>query len=339
MPPKDSIANTFMVSIVCALFVRLLVSGAAVALKPLAGDATSCSTDRGISLRRPVWRKIRQGAERKEVEELFDSRVTRELVDLDTASMSAMPIRELRTPESRQGCRNERSLSRASISGIATAKRRLGFTWSRMPAASIEQVIVPVYGMGLWSTLYGYVAVDRDLRTDQGIDLLRAWRDTGLGGEVENPSWKAKWIGKQIWQEGVRPARSATDDLRMGVAKGAPIRREREIPVDGCRARRSPVAASIRCSSTGSATRASALISRNLASQTRSRRWQAPTAKEVLLKPIFDNNPIGLQVLGICSALAVTTQMSTSLGDECRGDLVTGLLSAVGQPDPASHSK
>ncbi|MCR9291957.1 MAG: NADH:ubiquinone reductase (Na(+)-transporting) subunit D [bacterium] len=39
----------------------------------------------------------------------------------------------------------------------------------------------------------------------------------------------------------------------------------------------------------------------------------APSAKEVLLKPIFDNNPIGLQILGICSALAVTTQMSTSL--------------------------
>lgn len=38
-----------------------------------------------------------------------------------------------------------------------------------------------------------------------------------------------------------------------------------------------------------------------------------PTAKDVLLKPIFDNNPIGLQILGICSALAVTTQMSTSL--------------------------
>lgn len=37
------------------------------------------------------------------------------------------------------------------------------------------------------------------------------------------------------------------------------------------------------------------------------------TAKEVLLKPIFDDNPIGLQVLGICSALAVTTQMTASL--------------------------
>ena len=36
-------------------------------------------------------------------------------------------------------------------------------------------------------------------------------------------------------------------------------------------------------------------------------------AKEVLLNPIFDDNPIGLQILGICSALAVTTKMSVAL--------------------------
>ncbi|MDA0978523.1 MAG: NADH:ubiquinone reductase (Na(+)-transporting) subunit D [Proteobacteria bacterium] len=35
--------------------------------------------------------------------------------------------------------------------------------------------------------------------------------------------------------------------------------------------------------------------------------------KEVLLNPIFNNNPIGLQILGICSALAVTTKMSVAL--------------------------
>ncbi|MDT8446340.1 MAG: NADH:ubiquinone reductase (Na(+)-transporting) subunit D [bacterium] len=34
-------------------------------------------------------------------------------------------------------------------------------------------------------------------------------------------------------------------------------------------------------------------------------------AKDVLLKPIFDNNPIMLQVLGICSALAVTSKLET----------------------------
>ncbi len=37
------------------------------------------------------------------------------------------------------------------------------------------------------------------------------------------------------------------------------------------------------------------------------------TAKEVLLNPIFNNNPIGLQILGICSALAVTSNLKTAL--------------------------
>ena len=34
--------------------------------------------------------------------------------------------------------------------------------------------------------------------------------------------------------------------------------------------------------------------------------------RQTLLDPLFDNNPIGLQVLGICSALAVTTKMETA---------------------------
>lgn len=37
------------------------------------------------------------------------------------------------------------------------------------------------------------------------------------------------------------------------------------------------------------------------------------STKEVLLSPLFSNNPIGLQILGICSALAVTTKMSVAL--------------------------
>ena len=37
------------------------------------------------------------------------------------------------------------------------------------------------------------------------------------------------------------------------------------------------------------------------------------TAKKVLLAPLFENNPIALQILGVCSALAVTTQLSVTL--------------------------
>ncbi|MCO6047942.1 NADH:ubiquinone reductase (Na(+)-transporting) subunit D [Aeoliella sp. ICT_H6.2] len=53
-----------------------------------------------------------------------------------------------------------------------------------------------------------------------------------------------------------------------------------------------------------------------------------PTPKDVLFNPIFNNNPIALQVLGICSALAVTTKLETSVTMAIAVTLVTGLASA-----------
>lgn len=55
----------------------------------------------------------------------------------------------------------------------------------------------------------------------------------------------------------------------------------------------------------------------------------ALTAKDVLLQPIVNNNPITLQVLGICSALAVTTQLSTALVMSIAVTLVTAFSSAA----------
>jgi len=52
-----------------------------------------------------------------------------------------------------------------------------------------------------------------------------------------------------------------------------------------------------------------------------------PTLKEVLLDPIVKNNPIGLQILGICSALAVTSNLKTALVMSIALTLVTGFSS------------
>ncbi|MDD2557629.1 MAG: NADH:ubiquinone reductase (Na(+)-transporting) subunit D [Desulfuromonadaceae bacterium] len=51
-------------------------------------------------------------------------------------------------------------------------------------------------------------------------------------------------------------------------------------------------------------------------------------AKDALLDPLFNNNPIALQILGICSALAVTNKMSTALTMSVAVILVTGLSNA-----------
>jgi Na+-transporting NADH:ubiquinone oxidoreductase subunit D len=53
----------------------------------------------------------------------------------------------------------------------------------------------------------------------------------------------------------------------------------------------------------------------------------ASKTREILLDPLFDNNPIAAQVLGICSALAVTTQMSASIVMAIALTVVTGFSS------------
>ena len=55
----------------------------------------------------------------------------------------------------------------------------------------------------------------------------------------------------------------------------------------------------------------------------------ASRTQKILLDPVFNNNPIGLQILGICSALAVTTQLKTALVMAAGVTLVTAGSSAV----------
>lgn len=52
-----------------------------------------------------------------------------------------------------------------------------------------------------------------------------------------------------------------------------------------------------------------------------------PTIKEVLFNPVLNNNPIGLQILGICSALAVTSNLKTALVMSVALTLVTAFSS------------
>ncbi|RPI03429.1 MAG: Na(+)-translocating NADH-quinone reductase subunit C [Calditrichaeota bacterium] len=70
-----------------------------------------------------------------------------------------------------------------------------------MEFGSIEKVILPIYGKGLWSTLYGFLALGKDLNTVEGITFYEHGETPGLGGEVDNPNWKALWKGKMAFDD------------------------------------------------------------------------------------------------------------------------------------------
>lgn len=69
----------------------------------------------------------------------------------------------------------------------------------------LEKVILPVEGKGLWSTLYGFIALESDLQTVGGLIFYAHKETPGLGGEVDNPSWKAKWPGRKVFGEEGEP--------------------------------------------------------------------------------------------------------------------------------------
>lgn len=62
----------------------------------------------------------------------------------------------------------------------------------------IAAYCIPIVGKGLWSTLYGYFALEPDLKTVKGISFYKHGETPGLGGEIENPEFQKNFYGKQI---------------------------------------------------------------------------------------------------------------------------------------------
>jgi Na+-transporting NADH:ubiquinone oxidoreductase subunit C len=66
----------------------------------------------------------------------------------------------------------------------------------------VDTIILPVEGKGLWSTLYGYLALNTNGVDIKGLTFYKHAETPGLGGEVDNPKWKAKWKGKKAFKAG-----------------------------------------------------------------------------------------------------------------------------------------
>ena len=87
----------------------------------------------------------------------------------------------------------------------------------RGEAGGVDLVVLPVEGLGLWGTLYGFVALEGDLRTIRGLTFYEHKETPGLGGEVDNPRWKALWPGRLAFDDDLSPAIAVVKGLAGGV--------------------------------------------------------------------------------------------------------------------------
>ena len=58
---------------------------------------------------------------------------------------------------------------------------------------------IPVHGKGLWSTLYGYLALESDLDTIKGMTFYKQGETAGLGAEIAQPWFQENFVGKKIF--------------------------------------------------------------------------------------------------------------------------------------------
>ena len=77
---------------------------------------------------------------------------------------------------------------------------------------SLEKIILPIHGRGLFSVLYGFLSLEGDLSTVSGITFHEQGETAGLGGEIANPRWQQTWKGKEAFSE--------TGEVQLSVVKG-----------------------------------------------------------------------------------------------------------------------
>ena len=217
--PADSPARAFAIVIAVCVVCSVLVSSAAVVLAPV----------QKANALRIQQRQILQAAGLYDpsagVEQQF-TQVTPRMVDLATGDYveTGDPVDFDVAAESR---RPGSSTVVPEEADIAKIRRRP----EAMPVylverdGQVETVVLPVHGYGLWSTMYGYLALEGDGRTVKGITFYQHGETPGLGGEIDNPSWQAKWTGKE----------AVGDDGRVliQVVKGEPRGEGVEHQVDG----------------------------------------------------------------------------------------------------------
>ncbi len=66
-------------------------------------------------------------------------------------------------------------------------------------STKVEAVVLPVYGYGLWNTIWGFVALESDFNTVRGVKFAHAGETPGLGARIESDEIQERYKGKKLF--------------------------------------------------------------------------------------------------------------------------------------------
>jgi len=209
---KESFFKPFYSVLVLAFVCSFLVSLASVGLRPLQESNRALERKKNILLAAGL---LHGDTKDKDIDTLF-AQVEPRIIDLSTGAFVSPKVIDPKTFD-QSASTNDPQLSQPlpkdkDIAGLRRLEK-YSLVYLVMDKGKLKEIVLPIRGKGLWSTMYGYVALDSDLRTIDGLAFYEHGETPGLGGEIENPAWEAGWQGKKIYNDQGKVA--------LKVAKGA----------------------------------------------------------------------------------------------------------------------
>lgn len=214
MQQRDSLSYTIRVAVVLCVVCSLAVSAAAVILKPYQDANEKLNQQKNIldatGLALGEYGKPANELTRDQIKELYGW-ISERLIDLETGDeatdvdITKYDPREAVLKEDQRVTIAEQN---PEFDPGEMYREKIGKVYfvTRPNETEPRQVVLPVYGKGLWGTLRGYLAVKSDLETVQGLTFYEHKETPGLGGEVDNPSWKAQWEGRKLFDDDHEPS-------------------------------------------------------------------------------------------------------------------------------------
>ena len=188
---RDSTRNTLIVAIGVSFVCSIHVSTSAIVLRPI-------QEVNAAAFRQAIVLQVAGLYDPEEsVASQFEAIETR-IVDLETGEFTDMDPNDFDAEEAA----NDPALSVVipASDDIASVKRRAKYATVYLVSDGdrLTQVILPVRGKGLWSTLYGFLSVAPDGNTVKGLKFYEHAETPGLGDQIDRPSWQAQWEGLQL---------------------------------------------------------------------------------------------------------------------------------------------
>lgn len=201
---NDSVGKTLWVVLLLCLVCSVVVAGSAVGLKSKQQEQRLLDKQRNIL---DVAGLLQRGMTGEQVQAAFTKRIEPRLLNLDTGEFVPGDATAFDLSAALRSDAKSRVLTaEQDLAGIRRRSNYAEIYLVRDEAGAVSKIVLPVYGTGLWSMMYAFVALDADGNTVRGLSFYEHGETPGLGGEIQNPSWRAQWIGKQLFDDNGNPA-------------------------------------------------------------------------------------------------------------------------------------